>query len=331
MATAVRTSNQGNQRAKSLARREALTGYLFIAPYLIVAGVFTFGLLLYAFYTSLTSLRTPVSRRAPEFVGFENYIRAFQETDFLISLTNIFWFAIIVTLVQTLGAILLAVLLNSRLRGMRFYRTLLYSPSVASSIVISLIFLWLYQPTGFINYTLGTNINWLQTSTRIFDPIYQSLGMNIQEVNNFIRGPSVAWCSIMFLNIFTTIPTFMVLFLTALQDIPGYVYEAGEIDGATGVKSFWYITLPLLRPVITLVIVLGTIGTFQVFDQVAVLTGGDPVKTTLAPAFLIYQKTLGGQNYPAEAGFAAAMAFILATIIVIATILQRRFIDVEKY
>lgn len=327
MATAARAQS-GTTHSKKLARREALTGYLFIAPYLIVAGIFTFGLLFYAFYTSLTNLRSPVSRRVPDFVGFDNYVRAFTNPDFLTSIGNIFWFAVIVTIVQTIGAILLAVLLNTRLRGMRIFRTLLYSPSVASSIVISLIFLWLYQPTGFINYLLGTNINWLQTATRIFSPFWNAIGV---DAPLFLQGPSVAWCSIMFLNIFTTIPTFMVLFLTALQDVPGYVYEAGKIDGATGFKSFWYITLPMLRPVITLVVVLGTIGTFQVFDQVAILTNGDPVKTTLAPAYLIYQKTLGGNAYPAEAGLAAAMAFILAAIIVIFTVLQRRFIDTEKY
>ncbi|MBC8160090.1 MAG: sugar ABC transporter permease [Roseiflexaceae bacterium] len=328
MATASPPVRSNSARKKNLARSEALTGYLFIAPYLIIAGVFTFGLLFYAFYTSLTDLRSPVSRRPLEFVGFQNYIEAFQNSDFLTSLGNIFWFAVLVTIIQTIGAILLAVLLNAKLRGMRLYRTLLYSPSVASSIVISLIFLWLYQPTGFINYALGTNVNFLQTATRIFSPFWSAIGVNAPS---FLQGPSVAWCAIMFLNIFTTVPTFMVLFLTSLQDIPGYVYEAGKIDGATGIKSFWYLTLPMLRPVITLVVVLGTIGTFQVFDQVAILTGGDPVKTTLAPAFLIYQKTLGGSNYPADAGLAAAMAFILAAIIVTFTLLQRRFIDTEKY
>jgi multiple sugar transport system permease protein len=300
--------------------------YIFIAPYLLTAAIFTVGLLLYAFAISFTDLTASFAAANARFIGFDNYIRALSDSDFLTALGNAFWYFVIVTIVQTIGAILLAVALNAKMAGMRFFRTLLYSPSVASSIVMSLIFLWLYLPTGFINLVLGTDTPWLTTPDRIFAPFWNTIGLN--SVPAFLQGPSVAWTSIMVLAIFTTIPTFMVMFLTALQDVPGYVYEAAAIDGATGVKAFWYITLPLLRPVITLVVILGTIGTFQVFDQVAILTRGGPLKTTLTPAFLIYQKTLG-TGTQAEAGFAAAMAFILAFVIVAITLIQRRLIEQE--
>jgi len=318
-------TGSGGSRARSLARSEAFTAYLFIAPYLITAAIFTVGLLGYAFYISFTSLTASFAAANARFVGFDNYIRALRDADFLAALGNAFWYFVIVTFFQTIGAILLAVTLNAKLKGMRFFRTLLYSPSVASSIVMSLIFLWLYLPTGFINYFLGTDVPWLTTPTRIFAPIWGALGMS-EGIPAFLQGPSVAWTAIMMLAIFTTIPTFMVMFLTALQDVPGYVYEAAAIDGATGWKAFWYITLPLLRPVIALVVILGTIGTFQVFDQVAILTKGGPLKTTLTPAYLIYTKTLG-TGTQAEAGFGAAMAFILAFVIVAITLFQRRVIE----
>lgn len=327
MAVATRNTAPPRRSASALRRREALTGYLFIMPYLVVAGIFTFGLLIYVFYISFTNLQTPLQQRT-EFVGVDNYVRAFREPDFRVSLANAFWYFVIVTTIQTIGAIFLAVLLNAKLRGMRLFRTLLYSPSVASSVVIGLIFFWLYQRRGFINYVLGTDINWLQQADRIFDPIWNRLG--VEGVANFFRGPSVAWVAIMGLAIFTTIPTFMIMFLAALQDIPGHLYEAANIDGATGWKAFWYITLPLLRPVIALVVVLGTIGTFQVFDQAYVLTAGGPLKTSLTPALLIFQKTLGRQTAP-DAAFGAAMAFILAAIIVIITIIQRRYIERSQY
>jgi multiple sugar transport system permease protein len=317
----------GGNRARGLARREAITAYLFIAPYLITAAIFTVGLLAYAFSISFTDLSATFAAANARFVGIDNYLRAFRDGDFLAALGNAFWYFVIVTLIQTIGAILLAVLLNARLKGMRFFRTLLYSPSVASSIVMSLIFLWLYLPTGFINYLLGTDISWLTTPTRIFAPFWDAIGLG-DTIPNFFQGPSVAWTAIMMLAIFTTIPTFMVMFLTALQDVPGFVYEAAAIDGATGARAFWYITLPLLRPVIALVAILGTIGTFQVFDQVAILTKGGPLKTTLTPAYLIYTKTLG-TGTQAEAGFAAAMAFILAFVIVAITLIQRRLIEQE--
>jgi multiple sugar transport system permease protein len=324
MATTTNVAPQRGKRSHSLARREAIMAYLFIAPYLITAAIFTVGLLLYAFAISFTDLSASFAAANARFIGFDNYIRALSDSDFLTALGNAFWYFVIVTIVQTIGAILLAVTLNAKMKGMRVFRTLLYSPSVASSIVMSLIFLWLYLPTGFINFALGTDIPWLTTPDRIFAPFWNAIGLS--GVPTFFQGPSIAWTSIMVLAIFTTIPTFMVMFLTALQDVPGFVYEAAAIDGATGVKAFWYITLPLLRPVITLVVILGTIGTFQVFDQVAILTRGGPLKTTLTPAFLIYQKTLG-TGTQAEAGFAAAMAFILAFVIVAITLIQRRIID----
>jgi multiple sugar transport system permease protein len=325
MATVPAAAPKGRPRAGSLSVKEALTAYLFISPYLITAAIFTVGLLVYAFSISFTSLTASFAAASAEFVGFENYARALTDGEFLTALGNAFWYFVIVTIFQTAGAIILAVILNAKLQGMRTFRTLLYSPSVASSIVMSMIFLWLYLPTGFINYVLGTDIPWLTTADRIFAGFWNAIGLG-ESIPEFLQGPSVAWTAIMFLAIFTTIPTFMVMFLTALQDVPGYVYEAANIDGATGFKAFWYITLPLLRPVIALVVILGTIGTFQVFDQVAILTKGGPLKTTLTPAFLIYQKTLG-TGTQAEAGFAAAMAFILAFVIVAITLLQRRLIE----
>jgi multiple sugar transport system permease protein len=324
MATTPNPAAPGRRRASSLARNEALTAYLFIAPYLITAAVFTVGLLAYAFGISFTDLSASFAASNAKFVGLDNYLRALQDSEFLTALGNAFWYFVIVSFFQTIGAIILAVILNAKLQGMRAFRTLLYSPSVASSIVMSMIFLWLYLPTGFVNLLLGTDIPWLTTPTRIFAGLWETIGLG--GIPEFFKGPSIAWTAIMFLAIFTTIPTFMVMFLTALQDVPGFVYEAANIDGATGVKAFWYITLPLLRPVIALVVILGTIGTFQVFDQVAILTKGGPLKTTLTPAFLIYQKTLG-TGTQAEAGFAAAMAFILAFVIVGITLLQRRLIE----
>lgn len=313
------------RRATTMARREALTAYLFIAPYLITAGIFTFGVLAYVFYTSFTNLTASFAAAQAKFVGVANYVRAFQDPEFRIALTNVFWYFVIVTTVQTIGAILLAVLLNAKLKGLRFYRTMLYAPSVASAVVLSLIFLWLYLRTGFINYVLHTNIAWLQDPRRLFDMlIFTPLG--VKNPPEFFRGPSVTWMAIMFLNIFSTIPTFMVMFLAALQDIPGHLYEAAALDGATGARAFWSITLPLLRPVIALVVILGTIGTFLVFAQIAIMTQGGPLRTTLVPLYLIYQKTLG-TGTRAEAGFAAAMAFILAFIIIVITVIQRRYIE----
>jgi multiple sugar transport system permease protein len=124
-------------------------------------------------------------------------------------------------------------------------------------------------------------------------------------------------------TIWSTAATFMIVFVSGLQDIPAQLYEAARIDGAVGWRSLWNITLPLLRPTIFLVTVLGTIGTLQVFDQVYVMTHGGPLKSTLTPVYLIYREGFSDYNV----GLACAEAFILFAIIFTFTLIQRRFID----
>jgi multiple sugar transport system permease protein len=320
-------------------RREALTAYAFISPYLIVTLIFTVGVIAFAVYISFThyNLFSP-----PEWVGLKNYVEAIEKEDFRRSLVNVSWYVLIVVPTQTALAILLAVLLNTPMRGRQFFRTVFYGPSVTSSVVISMIFWWLYLKTGFLNLFLTEaleligvsfkTVNWLNDPRGLFQLIVRMFGGDIPIQYWYLRGPSVTWMAVMFQNIFTTAPTFMVMFLAALQDIPPALYEAAAIDGANKRQQFWKITLPMLRPIILLVVVMGTIGTFQIFDQVKILTGGGPLKTTLAPVFLIYRDALGTSG-PPRMGFAAAMAFLLAAIIFVFTFIQRRLIErgTEQY
>lgn len=320
-------------------RSEFVAAYLFLAPYLLITLVFTIGVLLFALYIAFFryDIFTP-----PSFVGLGNFAQAFTTKDFLQSLVNVFWYAIVVTPIQTVLALLLAVLLNSKMRGQGFFRTVMYTPSVTSSVVISMIFWWLYLKSGYLNYALvqlfgliGVNfirVDWLQDPRGLFQLILGIFGVKIPFNLWYLSGPSVTWMAIMFQNIFTTIPTFMLMFLAGLQDIPPTLYEAAAIDGATGRTQFTRITIPLLRPVILLVVVLGTIGTLQIFDQVKIMTSGGPLGTTLTPVFMVYNQALGTQG-PIQMGFASGMAFILAAIIFVFTFVQRRFIEsgTEQY
>jgi len=320
-------------------RREALTAYAFISPYLITTLVFTVGVLVFALYISFTRYNLFSS---PEWVELKNYADAIVKQDFRRSLVNVGWYVLIVVPTQTALAILLAVLLNAPMRGRQFFRTIFYGPSVTSSVVISMIFMWLYLKTGFLNLFLAksldlvgvsfTTVNWLNDPRGLFQLIARMFGGDIATQYWYLRGPSVTWMAIMFQNIFTTAPTFMIMFLAALQDISPALYEAAAIDGASKRQQFWKITLPMLRPIILLVVVLGTIGTFQIFDQVKILTGGGPLKTTLTPVFLIYRDALGTSE-PPRMGYAAAMAFLLAAIIFVFTFIQRRLIErsTEQY
>jgi len=284
-------------------RQEALTAYLFISPYLIAALVFTVGAVLYAFVISFTNLKL---LNAPRFVGLDQYQAVLNDPQFRKALGNTILFSAVVVFCQTWLALIMAAVLNAKIRGLRFFRTAWYAPSVTSSVVISLIFLWLYNRNGYINYILVTLFGWLG-----FQPI------------DFLNSTKWALPAIMTLNIFTTAPTFMLLFLAALQDIPRDVYEAAAIDGSTGVNTFFKITLPLLRPVVFLVVVLGTIGTLQVFDQIVVMTSdGGPLGSTRTVAFMIWRTA-----FKDSMAKASAMGFILFVIIFVLFLIQRRFLE----
>lgn len=339
---AIATPARRSEASRRKAQHETLTAYLFLMPYLLGTLIFTVGVIGFAIYISFTKfdLFNP-----PQFVGLDNYIQVFTESPqrgFARAMVNIFWYVIIVMPVQTALALALAVLLNAPMRAKQFFRTIFYAPSVTSSVVISTIFFWLFLKSGYLNFAfdrvLGVfgiqwqAIDWLKDPRGLFQLIVQPFGLRIPSDYWYLRGPSIAWMAIMFQNIFTTAPTFMIMFLAALQDIPPSLYEAAALDGATPRQQFWRITVPLLRPVILLVVVLGTIGTFQIFDQVKIMTAGEPLGTTLVPVYMIYTEALG-ENGPPRMGFACAMAFVLAAIIFLFTFIQRRFLETgtEQY
>ncbi len=322
-------------------RLNLIMGYLFLSPYLLITLVFTVGVVFFAFYISFNNydIFTP-----PKWIGLANYVKAFQgffdpaQKAFVQSLYNVLWYSIIVVPVQTALAILLAVLLNTRMQFKQFFRTIFYAPSVTSSVVITLIFIWFYLKTGYMNFFIAKiwgllglqwqNINWLGDPRGLIQLIVEAFGGKIPSTQWYLRGPSIAGMAIMFQNIFTTAPTFMIMFLAALQDINPTLYEAASIDGANAWHQFWKITLPLLRPIVLLVVVLGTICTLQVFDQVYLATKGGPLGTSLTPVYIIFREAMGSEG-PINMGYAAALAFILAILIFFFTFLQRRFIERE--
>lgn len=314
-------------------RVESATAYFFIAPYLVITLVFTIGVIAFAVYVSFTKYNLFTT---PEWEGLGNYSKAFRSHRFITSLVNVGWYVAIVVPVQTALALALALLINVKLKGSQIFRTVFYAPSVTSSVVITLIFFWLYLKTGYINFFFDkvwglfgadwTPVEWLNNPRGLFQLVANSFGGNISSDLWYLRGPSVTWMAIMFQNIFTTAPTFMIIYLAALQDIPPGLYEAASIDGANKRQKFRHITLPMLRPVTLLLVVLGTIGSWQVFDQIKILTQGGPLDTTLTPVWMIYSEALGIKGPPAM-GFASAMAFILTAIIFFFTLVQRRYIE----
>ena len=333
-------------------RQDAVAGWLFMSPTLIILGVFLVLPMLFALYFSFTDWNGISPPQTAQFIGLDNFRVLLMEdgirrADFFKALKNTTYFALGVVPVQTALALFLAVVVNQRrLRFKSFFRTAYYLPAITSSIAISLLFLFLYQKNGLINQVLQTitfgvwqPIAWMSESTGLFHIILGWFGLTLATgpawlenkvlslaIWDWISGPSVALMAIMIMNTWTTIGTMMVIFLAALQDVPAPVYEAAEMDGATGWKTFTKITLPLVRPTMFFVVTLGLIGTFQVFDQVYVMSSGGPAKTTLTVAYLVYRN--GFTN--SQMGLAAAIALLLFIIIFVLTLVQRRITEGKK-
>jgi multiple sugar transport system permease protein len=283
---------------------EALTGYLYVAPWLISAIVFTFGAMLYVFYLSFTDLQL---LNVPKLIGLDNYSRVISDPLFRTAVFNTFLYAAVVTFCQTWLALIMAVVLNAKIAGKQFFRTAWYIPSVTSSVVISLIFVWLFQKEGILNYILVTLFGWTG-----FQPVAWLTD----------AGAHTALPALMILAIVTTAPSFMLYFLAALQDVPEEVYEAASLDGCVGIQRFFQITVPMLRPIIFLVVVLGTIGTLQIFDQAYIMTAGGPLNQTTTINLLIYQAAFTNFNM----AYSAAMSFVLFVMIFVLFLVQNRFL-----
>jgi multiple sugar transport system permease protein len=277
-----------------------ISGYLFLAPALLVLGTFMVLPIFYTLFLCFQKVQL-LGEISYEFVGWRNFARLLEDNRFWIALKNTAEYVLIVVPTQTVLALLLAVTLNAGIKGQNGWRIIYFLPTVTSSAVLTLIFMWIYNADGLLNHILAF------------------LGL---PTYNWLRNPDVALKGIMIMNIWSTAPLFMVIYLAALQDIPRSLYEAAQIDGASAWEQFTHITLPLLKPVSFFVVTMGVIGTFQLFDQSYIFSNGSggPSNATLTIVLLIYQYVFRDM----QLGYAAVVTAALMILIVSATILQRQ-------
>jgi multiple sugar transport system permease protein len=286
--------------------RESLSGYSFMAPTLLILGTFVILPIAYAIFLAFHKVRI-LGELSYRFIGFKSFLRMADDDRVWIALKNTAEYVAIVVPIQTILALVLAIILNSQIKGKKSFRIIFFLPTVTSSAVLTLIFMWIYNSNGLLNNFLAF----------FHLPTY-----------NWIGDPAVALKAIMLMNIWSTAPFFMVIYLAALQDIPVSLYEAAKIDGANQFDQFISITVPLLKPVTFFIVVMGVIGTFQLFDQSYIFSGGSggPNNSTLTVVLLIYQYAFKSLDM----GYAAALALMLAAVIMVTTLIQRRFFKQEN-
>jgi len=290
-----------NKKAKDI-----LNKHIFMTPTIIIVGVFLMLPILFAIVLAFHKVQM-LGEVSYSFRGWKNFLRMAIDERVLIALKNTAEYVAIVVPVQTILALTLALILNSRLQGKNWFRVFFFMPTVTSSAVLTLVFMWICNTNGLLNNFLAF------------------LGL---PTYNWLGDPNVALKAIMLMNIWSTAPLFMVIYLAALQDIPETLYEAATIDGARWWDKFVCITLPFLQPVTFFIIVMSIIGTFQLFDQSYIFSrgSGGPNNSTLTVVLLIYQYAFKSLDM----GYAAALALMLALAIMIVTLVQRYWFKEEK-
>jgi multiple sugar transport system permease protein len=283
---------------KSIQGREAFAGYLFMTPWLV--GFLGFGL-----YPIGMSLYYSLSRydvlRVPQFVGLDNYRTLLVDDPYFgVSIWNTLVYTALRTPLVVAGSLLLAVLVNQAVRGVKAFRTVYFLPSIVTGVVLSVLWMWLFNPqVGLINQTLAL--------VGIEGPLW-------------LQSPDWSKPALVLMGLWSIGGARMIVFLAALQGVPPHLYEAVDIDGGGWWAKFRHVTLPQLSPVLFLWTVLEVIFSFQVFTEAYVMTQGGPLDSTLFYNLYLYYKAFDDF----EMGYASAMAWVLLVITLAVTLVQFR-------
>lgn len=292
---------QPRRRRLSLKRREALTGWVFVSPALIGFTIFTFGAIVRSFYYSLTDYSL---LSEPSFVGLANYIRAFTKDQYFYQyFGNTFYFVITLVPIVLVCSLLLAILINKKAGHLtKVYRVALFLPSITSTVAVSMVWLWIFNPD------MGLLNNFLT-----------AIGFN----NPPMWLASTEWSkpALVIMRVWQMCGYYMIMFLAGLQTIPESLYEAAEVDGATPVQKFFRITVPMLANTTFVVAILLVIEAFNMFESIFIMTAGGPLGSTSTIMYYIYEQ--GFTNY--DMGYASALAWIFFALIMVVTLIQYRF------
>ncbi len=279
--------------------QDNIAGWIMVAPIVILMLIFVIGPAIYSFILSFKN-HNFLKPQDSTFIFLDNYVELFKDKAFYQAVFNTVRYSIIVVPVQTAISLVLATVANQDIRGKTFFRVAYYVPAVTSAVAAASMFMFLFNTNGIANKFL---------SIFGFTPV------------NWFSDPTYALPLAMIMAIWATVGTQMLVFLAGLQDIPGEVYEAAEIDGASSMQSFFNITVPMLKEKTMFVLIVGTIGTLQMFDQAFIISGGKggPLGSTTTIVLYLYNKSFGENRL----GYGSAVAVVLFLMIFALTMVQK--------
>lgn len=289
--------------SRKLKRKNTLIAWSFIAPNFIGFLIFT---LVPVVCSLILAFMKWDSFSTPEFVGLQNFTRMLSDDTFWLSLKNTFLYTIGVvplTLVCSLG---LAILLNQKIKGVKFFRTAFFFPYVTSLVAIAVVWSMLFHPT--------------------MGPINQFLRVVIENPPGWLSSSDWALTAIIIVSVWRGMGYYMILYLAGLQGISKELYEAAAMDGANKWKQFIHITVPALRPTTFFVTIMLVINCFKIFDLVQVMTDGGPGRATNVLVYQVYSEAFVKFNF----GYASAIAMVLFVIVLVITVIQFKWNQIRE-
>lgn len=278
-----------------------LTPYLFLAPALLVLGITVFWPAAQAFYLSFTRYGYDITQ-PPDWVGLENFQLLLKDRIFWKTLKNTLIYLVGVVPILAIAPLVLAILVNQKLRGVRWFRVAYYTPVVISMVVAGIAWRWLYAENGLLNQLL----QWV-TRSNLSLP--------------WLTSPNFALYSVMAVTVWKGLGYYMVIYLAGLQGIPNDLYEAAAIDGSDGWRRHWDITLPLMRPYIFLVAVISAIAATKVFEEVFIMTRGEPRSSSKTVVYYVYEQAF----QDLDMSYACTIGLVLFIVILALSLIRLKF------
>jgi putative chitobiose transport system permease protein len=282
---------------------QRLTPYLFLLPALIVLGLTVFYPALQAFYLSFTRYEYDLTQ-PPLWIGFKNFRRLFADAVFWQTFRNTLLYLVCVVPILVTLPLGLAILVNQKLRGIRWFRVAYYIPVVISIVVAGIAWKWLYAENGLLNQAI------------------KLLGLS-QDGIPWLTSPQWAIFSVMAVTVWKGLGYYMVIYLAGLQAIPADLYEAAAIDGSDGIKKHWDITVPLMKPYLLLVAVISAISATKVFEEVYIMTQGGPRNSSKTIVYYLYEQAFRELEMSYACTIGLVMFLIILALSVIRLSLER--------